>query len=505
MRTVRLRHSSLRTFASQSITTALLLFLACGSGLAGQAYEDRFVWLFGWGLGSDADLTEISKVVNQASEHGLNGAVVSFGLDSLCKQSDDYFRRLETVRQGCEKAHIELIPSVFSVGYGGGALAHDRNLAEGLPVRDANFVVRGQEATFLPSPVSLTNGGFETFKGQRMLGYDFHDEPGKISFVDDQVKHSGNTSLRLENFSSDPHGHGRVMQKVRVQPHRSYRLSLWVRTEALQPANAFRVEVLSPEGREVAPREFHVPSTTDWRKLSMVFNSLERDSLLIYAGLWGGKSGKVWLDDWSLEEVGPINVLRRPGTPVSVKSEDGSQTYEEGKDYSPLTNPALQPWREDGSPVALKLPSSSRIKDGQQLRVSWFHSMIINDSQVEVCMAEPALYEIYDHEAKLLAERLHPKKVLLNMDEVRMGGTCEACRGRDMAKLLGECITRQQELLKKYIPGVQVYVWSDMLDPNHNAHGNYYLVQGDYTGSWNHIPKEMGIMTWYYQRRALSR
>ena len=30
-----------------------------------------------------------------------------------------------------------------------------------------------------------------------------------------------------------------------------------------------------------------------------------------------------------------------------------------------------------------------------------------------------------------------------------------------------------------------VYVWSDMLDPKHNAHGNYYLVEGHYTGSWN--------------------
>ena len=43
---------------------------------------------------------------------------------------------------------------------------------------------------------------------------------------------------------------------------------------------------------------------------------------------------------------------------------------------------------------------------------------------------------------------------------------------------------------------LDVWVWSDMLDPNHNTHGNYYLVQGDYTGSWNYVPKEMGIATW---------
>jgi hypothetical protein len=31
----------------------------------------------------------------------------------------------------------------------------------------------------------------------------------------------------------------------------------------------------------------------------------------------------------------------------------------------------------------------------------------------------------------------------------------------------------------------------DMLDPNHNAHGNYYVVQGDFAGSWKHVAKEM--------------
>jgi hypothetical protein len=59
-------------------------------------------------------------------------------------------------------------------------------------------------------------------------------------------------------------------------------------------------------------------------------------------------------------------------------------------------------------------------------------------------------------------------------------------------------------MLREINPKVDVWVWSDMLDPNHNAHGNYYLVNGDYTGSWNHVPKEMGIVTWYYEKRALS-
>ena len=111
-------------------------------------------------------------------------------------------------------------------------------------------------------------------------------------------------------------------------------------------------------------------------------------------------------------------------------------------------------------------------------------------------MAEPALYEIFDHEAKLLAERLHPKRVLLNMDEIRMGGTCQACRrprhGR-AARRVHHAASAESAAVHA---GVEVLIWSDMLDPNHNAHGNYYLVSGDFTGSWRHVPKDLVMAVW---------
>ena len=482
---------------------ACICLLALRLGAA-ERFADRFVWVFGWGLESDSDVTEISKVLDTAGKSHFNGAVVSFGLDTLCKKSPDFFRRLEVVNRSCEENHLELIPSLFSVGYGSAALAHDPNLAEGLPVENAPLLVRGGEARLASTnSVGFKNGGFEEFKGNAFEGYDFHDQPGEVSFADTEVRHSGRASLRLENFTANPHGHGRVMQTVQVQRHRCYRLTLWVKTEGLEPANALRVLVLAGE-RELAPREFHVPSTSDWRKLTMLFNSLNYDKVSLYAGLWGGKAGKLWLDDWSVEEVGPINVLRRPGTPVTVRSEDGSVVYTEGKDYAPLQDPNLNPGHDDGEALPLKLLPGSRIREGELLRVSWYHSMIINDSQVAACMAEPALYEIFDHEAKLLVKKLHPRSVFLNMDEIRMGGTCQACRGRNMGELLGECITKQAEILRSYVPSLEIYIWSDMLDPNHNAHGNYYLVDGDFTGSWEHVPKNLIMAVWGGEPRPAS-
>ncbi len=152
----------------------------------------------------------------------------------------------------------------------------------------------------------------------------------------------------------------------------------------------------------------------------------------------------------------------------------------------------------------MKLLPGGRIPEGARLRVSWYHSMLIYDSQVTVCMAEPALYEIFDREARLLIEKLHPNSVLLNMDEIRMGGTCRACRGRNMGELLGECITKEASILRSYAPSLQIYIWSDMLDPNHNAHGNYYLVDGDFTGSWDHVPKNLIMAVWGGEPREAS-
>lgn len=474
------------------LPTALV---AASPATAGQ-YPDRFVWVFGWSLADDTDVVEINQVLESAARHGINGAVLSAGLDALSDRSPAYFRRLGEVEKTCQRLKLELIPAIFSVGYGSPALSFNRMLAEGIPVTDASFQVKEFQAGFVPdASVKLANPSFEEVSRNRFKGYDFHDQPGEISFADTAVKHSGKTSLRMENFTANPHGHGRVMQEIHVRPHRCYRVSVWVKTEDLQPAHAFQIMALA-NGRELAPRGFDVRGTSDWQKLSMLVNSLDCDKINLYAGVWGGKSGRFWLDDFCIEEVGPLNVLRRPGTPVTVKSGDGQIAFEENKDFAPLEDKQFNFYHTDRPSPLLRILPHGRIHDGQKLLVSWYHPMVVHSSQVTVCMGEPELYEIFDREAKALAEHLHPRRVLLNMDEIRMGGTCRACEGKDMGRLLGECITREVEIVRKHIPGCQVYTWSDMLDPNHNAHGNYYLVKGSFADSWKHVPRDLRMAVW---------
>jgi hypothetical protein len=53
-------------------------------------------------------------------------------------------------------------------------------------------------------------------------------------------------------------------------------------------------------------------------------------------------------------------------------------------------------------------------------------------------------------------------------------------------------------------PDAQIYVWSDMLDPAHNAHDNYYACKGTFAGSWDLIPKDLVISCWYGKKHDIS-
>jgi hypothetical protein len=484
---------------------AFILLFVLPTWCGAKTYPLRWVFV-SRSLGQDKDVNDVEGIVRVASEHGINGMVFSGGLDSLSRQSPEYLARLGRVKQICDQRHIEIIPNIFSIGYGGSILGHDHNLAEGIPVEDAPLVVENGQAHLVADPaVRMVNGGFEDHDGNRVKGFAFHDRPGEVSFVDTEVHHSGAASLRFENFGRYEYGHGRVMQEVQVRPHRSYRLSFWVKTDTLKPDGCFRTTVLSVDGRDLAPYEPAVPATSDWRRVVMGFNSLQYDKVRVYAGVWGGKDGRFWLDDWSIEEVALLNVLRRPGTPVTVRGEDANQVYEEGKDFAPIKDDRLN-FRFDHDAPTIRVLPSGRIKDGQRLSVSFYHGMAINNGQTSVCMSEPQVYEIMKQEAGLLQKHLGPSRYLLSMDEIRQGGSCQACkqRGLSMAQILGDCITKEANILKEVNPKAEVFIWSDMLDPNHNAHGNYYLVEGDFTGSWKYAPKDLVIVCWYFEKRVDS-
>src|SRR4029434_7804866 len=163
----------------------ILLFTA---GLATVlAQGDRKPFPYRWvriasNLRDDSEVERIRQLVTTASEHGLNGIAFSAGLDQLDQKTPDYFQRLKRGREICAERKVDIIPSFFSAGYGGSVLSHDKNLAAGLPVRDAVFVVSDGKARFVSEPlVKLANGSFENYQQSAIESFAIEGKPGEVT------------------------------------------------------------------------------------------------------------------------------------------------------------------------------------------------------------------------------------------------------------------------------------------------------------------------------------
>ena len=465
-------------------------------------YADRWFYV-STDLQNDQELARVEGLAQTASEHGLNGMLLSAGFDALDLASPEFLNRLQRLKQTCDRLRVEVIPTVFGVGYGGGVLAHDKNLAAGLPVHGVLFVAGQHEAHFVSdSKVQLLNGDFERIKGDLPADFTLH---GARAIVDKQIHHSGKESVRFEDFAQSPGGTVYLAQTLRVQPYRSYRIRCWVKTEDVAPREVFYLWAIAHDGRDLAYLEPWMTPTSDWHELVWAFNSWDSNQIDFRIGVSDGQRGKVWVDDAQVQEVGLTNVIRRPGTPVKVVNEKTSQIYEEGRDFGPISDPQLNfKWDHDG-PVIRLLPGS-RIHTGDRLRVDYYHGTTIYREQVPIDMSEAAVYEIWQRQIPLIERYLAPKKYFLSMDEVRIGGFCEACKRRrmSMAQILGETVSRQYRMIRAANPQAQIYVWSDMFDPNHNAVAKYYLIDGSFEGTWNYIPKDLVMACWYYEKRDQS-
>jgi hypothetical protein len=499
------------------ICTAALALLALGAGpepADGTRYERRWFYAsHNLQVAENAD--RLVGLIERASKAGYNGVVLAdYKLSILDRVPDHYFKNAARVRDAAKKAGIEIVPAVFPIGYSAGLLSHDPNLAEGLTVEDAPFVVRGREATLAADPEArLVNGDLEQTKGDQFVGFSFQDDPGRATVADREVKHGGAVSCRIgDTARTSTSGNGRLVAHVKVRPHACYRFSAWVKTKDLKRSGDFRLLALGEGGRALTFFEGGIEPTQDWKRVEVVFNSLDRRAVNLYAGLWGGAEGTLWIDDLKLEELALVNVLRRDGCPLLVASADGKTSYVEGKDFEPVADPKLGrvpyagEYEFDHRGAALRLTPGSRIKDGQRLRVSWYHPVLTHGTQVMCCLSEPKVYDLLRDQARRVEELFHPKSFFMSHDEIRVANWCRACRSRGMTpgRLLADNARRCVQILREVSPRAEAVVWSDMFDPNHNAVKDYYLVDGTLAGSWEGLAPGVVVANWNGGKAAAS-
>lgn len=439
-------------------------------------------WLFIWReMENPKEVERVIERMPKAHADGYNGVVLSYNVAPS---------KAAELREAAKKSGLDLIAIVM-----GGS--HDKNYAEGILSKDALFIAHEGKASLQPdNPTKVVNADFEQATGNHFIGWGFQDDEGVTTFADHEVTHSGKCSLRMENVGKNQYQHCRIAQPIKLQPHRQYRVSFWVKTENLSPANP-EVKVLGKDGEAVSFQSFHTAKTQDWTHYDVVFNSLDQSQANFYLGTWYGKEGKLWWDDVSVEEIGLMNLLRRPGCPVTVRGENGT-VYEEGRDFQRIVDSELHPWRPYHTPPVIRLASGSRIHEGDRLRVSYYHSIIVYDDRVTSCISEPKVFDEWRDEVKQANELLHPAGFLMSHDEMRVMNQCALCQSKHLTpgELLAWNVKQSAQIIHDLRPDAEVWVWNDMFDPNHNAVEHYYAVNGPLTGSWRGLDKSIGIVNW---------
>ena len=462
----------------------------------------------------DARVDELLALAKRAKAAGYTGLLVTdskFG--RLQERPKNYYANLARFKTVADELGLDIVPAVCHVGYSNNTLQNDPNQAEGLAVRDAPFIVRGKEAVLADRENLLPGGGFEQAGPKGFTGWDWMDSFGQVIERDTAVKHSGAASARMGNFrKGEGHGNCRIVKKLALAPWRQYHLSVWIKTDGAAPAGDIRMAVLAPDGRSLNYAYLGVRPTQDWTQHHIVFNSLEYANLSLYLGIWGGQAGTIWVDDASLEPCAGVNMLRREGCPVRVTSDDGKQEYAEGRDFERWEYPKMGrvPYAGEYEPYhaepPIRLAAGSRISDGQRLKVSFYHTVIIHEGQISGCLRSEELFGYMETEVRLIKQYLAPKKFFMSHDELRVAGQCGLCRkeGTTAGQLLAENVRRCAAVIRKAEPQAEIFVWSDMFDPHHNAVDKYYLVGSTLAGSWEGLDPAIRIANWNGGKRDAS-
>jgi len=449
--------------------------------------------------------------------HKLNGLQQNdFKYNILNKMWDQYFWNVDSLKRISAERNIAIIPGVANIGYSQGMLYNDPNLAEGFEAK-STYVIEGDTGRLIqPNAVAFPNGGFESVGGNgQFTGWSWYDGPGQSTFVDGSVVHTGKNSARCTSFvTGNAGGNCRFNRLVNCEPNKYYIFTAWIKTQDFSGT----VQLLALGKHTGKPdinltnTQYSIPATTNgWHKLQVAFNTMDCTQMNLYAGVWGGESGTIWWDDIQIQEAGLMNVLRRPGTPLHLKNTTTGVEYIEGKDFTPIVDSIMVKgdgsYSYHGAPTFRRIPSGS-IKNGDSLSISYFHPVTVYGDEngigsTMVCISEDTAYKILTRQMTEVDNLYHPEHFLLGHDEIRAMNTDSSCLKRHLtpAKLLADNANWCYDKLKSLEPKSNIYIWSDMFDSLHNAHDNYYLVNGDLTGDWYLLKKDLTIIDWYLGKR----
>ena len=150
---------------------------------------------------------------------------------------------------------------------------------------------------------ALPNSSFEHQMDGKPVGWSTGRWSGEGTFVYADMGRTGKHSLVISSGAGADIGWHTT---VDVEPHSTYRLSAWIKTE--------NVELVEGRGGRGALLNLHniqplatpaVTGTHDWTRVELVFDTAGNDAVQVNClfGGWGLAKGKAWYDDVLLERL----------------------------------------------------------------------------------------------------------------------------------------------------------------------------------------------------------
>jgi hypothetical protein len=340
----------------------------------------------------------------------------------------------------------------------------------------------------------LVNGGFES--GQTAwFGY----RDAGVG-VDNTVAHTGSASALIANAPAN----ARLSQSFAVQPWRQYHMRMFYKTQNFQGYSQVEVFADNNFAYNRVNQPLALAANQDWTQWDYAFNSGPHTSMTILTGVWGGSNGDYWLDDISLEETGLIYVLRGTSTPLTVYDPNNpAHVYQENTDFGAISDPQLSgapPYFQDHwhQPMVVPVPSGSSLQPNQLVAMNWYAIQpVYGGAGASLTDSGPAQWRT-QNAAAVGAVFPNAAGYFFGYDEMRNMDSTASARAMNMtpAQLLDWHFNQTYSIFRGLKPQAPIYVWGDMFDPNMNAVDNYYLVEGDLTGSWIGLPADVILMNW---------
>ena len=451
-------------------------------GIDTSAFETNKLWFFSVASFQVAgDDTKYIAQMDAALAEGYTGVVFAFDWWAYIEQWSTASKvRMTAIREHAREIGMTFVLSFLHTGtytdnyYADGASAEV--LAEGFPATEMRFIVQG-DGTIIPDPDELGTRfnvegipAGETNVAAGAVWSKLVTEPTQNTYV--------HGSMRIK-FSAD---YGASEARVRCIGQRTI--------DGVNTNVFWWWHDLADTG-------------TDWEEVDFAFTIPDCEKFYFQI-VSNGSVGSLDFDSLAFEPGGLVNVLRRDNTPFVMTSEDGLTTYEEGTDFSAVSDPLIrvaQPYGSIWHASPEMTTVGAALSEDDVVLCSYYHVGFHNNTW-EVCLSDPAYRARLAVIAAALRDQFDPDEYFMYIEEIRLSGWDPACtdlgtQGEQLADLVADAAA----ILRAADPTKPISTWSDMFDPYHNARATtaMYVNEGSFYGSWLGLDQGIGIVNWNRQ------